>query len=185
MMLANKLLRVSLVTTHLPISRVSQHLTFARIRTTVEQTADFLQSRLKIKKPKIAVAAFNPHGGESGLFGDEESRVILPTLRSLRKQSRYQISGPWPADTLFAKHSQARRRDKFDAVVCMYHDQGLIPVKLLDFPHTVNVTLGLPMIRTSVDHGVAFDIAGKGVADSRSLESAIDLALQLTLGDMK
>ena len=119
--------------------------------------------------------------GESGILGREEIRVIEPELKSLRGRLRgkAKLVGPLPADTLFAQHSFASKKDRYDAVVCMYHDQGLIPVKLLDFPRTVNITLGLPMVRTSVDHGVAFDIAGQGIADPSSFESAVDLAIKI------
>ncbi|HAR44431.1 MAG TPA: 4-hydroxythreonine-4-phosphate dehydrogenase PdxA [Bdellovibrionales bacterium] len=180
MMLANEQLRVSLVTTHIGYAAVSKALTPDRIRRTVEHTFSHLQNWWGIKKPKIAVAALNPHAGEGGLFGSEEIRVIGPTVRRLQKSfgKRCELRGPLPADTLFAKH-MSDKKSCFDAVVCMYHDQGLIPVKLLDFPRTVNITLGLPIIRTSVDHGVGFDIAGKGVADPSSLQSAISLAIRL------
>ena len=142
--------------------------------------------------PRLALAGLNPHAGEAGLFGSEESDTIEPALKALRKElgASCKITGPLPADTLFANHILARQasarkrgsvsdRVAYDAVICMYHDQGLIPVKLLDFQKTVNVTLGLPIVRTSVDHGVAFDIAGKGIADPSSLESALRLAAEI------
>lgn len=185
MMLANDQLRVSLVTTHLALNRVSSALTRAEIRRAVLQTATFLQAHCKISRPEIAVCALNPHAGEGGLFGTEESRVITPEIRALRASSRgrFRIHGPLAADTLFANQSLARKKERgkslYDAVVCMYHDQGLIPVKLLDFQRTVNVTLGLPILRTSVDHGVAFDIAGKGIADPSSFEAAVEMAATL------
>jgi 4-hydroxythreonine-4-phosphate dehydrogenase len=124
------------------------------------------------------VTALNPHAGEGGLFGREEISVISPEIRALRAGSRgrFVLDGPLPADTLFANHSARKPAERHDAVVCMYHDQGLIPVKLLDFGGTVNVTLGLPIIRTSVDHGVAFDLAGTGRADPSSFRSALELA---------
>jgi 4-hydroxythreonine-4-phosphate dehydrogenase len=149
MMLANDQLRISLVTVHIGLAQVPKALTREKLRRAILHTAEGLRSYWGVRKPKIAVAALNPHAGEGGLFGREEIEVITPELESLRGR---------------------------DAVVCMYHDQGLIPVKLLDFQRTVNVTLGLPIVRTSVDHGVAFDIAGKNLADPSSLESAIDLA---------
>jgi 4-hydroxythreonine-4-phosphate dehydrogenase len=181
MMLANDQLRVSLVTTHLGIKGVSKALTRAKIRRAVTQTVEHLQNWWRIEKPRVAVAALNPHAGEAGLFGKEEIKIITPEIEALKKTfgNRAEISGPTPADTLFAKNHLADDRDKFDAVVCMYHDQGLIPVKLLDFRRTVNVTLGLPIVRTSVDHGVGFDIAKTGKADPSSLQSAVDLALQI------
>ncbi len=182
MMLANDRLRVSLVTTHLALKDVPAAIRRDRVRRTIEHTAAHLRERLKIAEPRIAVAALNPHAGEGGLFGKEEQRVIVPELQALKKSARgkYHLSGPHPADTLFAKHVAAAPGARYDAVVCMYHDQGLIPVKLLDFPRTVNVTLGLPIVRTSVDHGVSFDIAHTGKADPSSLQSAIEMALQFS-----
>lgn len=181
MMLANEKLRVSLVTTHLALADVPKALNRHKIRRAVLQTASHLRDWWGISRPRIGVAALNPHAGEGGILGSEERTLITPVLRELRRSARghYQIEGPLPADTLFAGHLSTPRSERFDAVVCMYHDQGLIPVKLLDFPRTVNVTLGLPLIRTSVDHGTAFDIAGKGMADPSSLESAIALAIQI------
>ena len=188
MMLANSLLRVSLVTTHISLKDVSGHLTGDRILRAITQTSQGLRTLWGIAKPRIAVAALNPHAGESGLFGREEIELITPTLNNAQKELSHEceISGPFPADTLFAKHILSQKKSSkndspnhyFDAIVCMYHDQGLIPVKLLDFHHTVNITLGLPMIRTSVDHGVGFDIVGKGTANPSSLEAALKLATQ-------
>ena len=181
MMLANKTLRVSLVTTHCSLASVSKLLRPENITRTIEHTITALRTQWGIKRPRISICALNPHAGESGLFGREEIELILPVIRSLRKRwgARAEISDPLPADTLFANHVAAGPRDRADAVVAMYHDQGLTPVKLIDFPHTVNITLGLPIIRTSVDHGTGFDIAGKNLADFRSLETATDLALAL------
>ncbi|MFL5815216.1 MAG: 4-hydroxythreonine-4-phosphate dehydrogenase PdxA [Bdellovibrionia bacterium] len=186
MMLANEQLRISLATVHIGLKDVPKALTREKLRRAVLHTVDSLKNWWGISKPRVAVAALNPHAGEDGLFGDEEIRVISPEIQSLQKDAKrrgYTLVGPLPADTLFANHvmarSQNRPENRFDAVVCMYHDQGLIPVKLLDFPRTVNVTLGLPIVRTSVDHGVAFDIAGKNVADPSSLESAIELAVDI------
>jgi 4-hydroxythreonine-4-phosphate dehydrogenase len=182
MMLANDQLRISLATTHVALKDVPRALTRKEVRRAVLHTAEHLRKWWGIKKPRIAVAALNPHAGESGLFGKEEIRVISPELRAIAKAQgkNIEIHGPLPADTLFAKHVMAKPRERYDAVVCMYHDQGLIPVKLLDFPNTVNVTLGLPIVRTSVDHGVGFDIAGKGVADPSSFQSAVRLAIQIS-----
>lgn len=181
MMLVNSTLRISLVTTHLSLASVSSKVTSSAVRRACEQTFQALSEWWGLKKPKIAVCALNPHAGENGLFGREEIEVIFPTIEALRKEwgTRATLTDPLPADTLFANHVAAKPGDRADAVVCMYHDQGLIPVKLIDFPHTVNVTLGLPFIRTSVDHGTGFDIAGKNLADPRSFESAFQLALQL------
>lgn len=182
MMLANEQLRISLVTTHLALKDVPKAVTATAIRRAVEHTEEALRRWWGIRGPRIAVAALNPHAGEAGLFGKEEIRVIAPEIRRLQRvyKDRAEILGPLPADTLFAKHALAAPEERYDAVVCMYHDQGLIPVKLLDFPRTVNVTLGLPVIRTSVDHGVGFDIAGTGKADPSSLQSAIRLAAQMS-----
>jgi 4-hydroxythreonine-4-phosphate dehydrogenase len=179
MMLANQFLRVSLVTVHMGIKDVAAAITRQELRRAILQTAEGLTSLWGIATPKIGIAALNPHAGEAGLFGQEENEIIRPEIEALRQShaGKFQLSGPFPADTLFAKHNLSPLSKRFDAIVCMYHDQGLIPVKLLDFHKTVNITLGLPMIRTSVDHGVAFDISGKGIADPSSLCSAIDLAI--------
>lgn len=182
MMLANKTLRVSLVTTHIALSDVPKKLTREMILRACNQTLESLTESWGIKKPTLAVCALNPHAGEGGLFGKEESNLINPAIALLRKEwgSRATITDALPADTYFANHIQAKPGKRADAVVCMYHDQGLIPVKLIDFPHTVNITLGLPFIRTSVDHGTGFDIAGKGVADHRSFQTAVEFAVKLT-----
>jgi 4-hydroxythreonine-4-phosphate dehydrogenase len=181
MMLANDSLRVSLVTTHCSLASVPTRLTRENIARAADQTIESLRSWWGIKKPKIAICSLNPHAGESGLFGREEIDLIGPAIQSLRQKwgNRATLSDPLPADTLFANHIAARPRDRADAVIAMYHDQGLTPVKLIDFPRTVNITLGLPIIRTSVDHGTGFDIAGKNRADARSFESATNLALKL------
>jgi 4-hydroxythreonine-4-phosphate dehydrogenase len=181
MMLANEQLRITLVTTHLALKDVPKALTRAELRRCVDHTIQSLREGWGVRKPRIAICGLNPHAGESGILGREEIRVISPEIRALQKKHRAtaELVGPLPSDTLFAKHVMADPEQRFDAVVCMYHDQGLIPVKLLDFPKTVNVTLGLPIIRTSVDHGVGFDIAGQGRADPSSLQSAIRMALQL------
>lgn len=181
MMLANDQLRISLVTTHLALKDVPKALTRRALRLAITHTVDHLRDWFGIEKPRVAVAALNPHAGENGIFGKEEIRVISPEVRALQKISRgrYLLEGPLPADTLFAKHVMTAPRQRYDAVVCMYHDQGLIPVKLLDFPKTVNITLGLPIVRTSVDHGVGFDIAGTGQADPSSLQSAIAQAVHI------
>lgn len=178
MMLANSQLRVSLVTIHMSLREVSAALTRQKIRRAVLQTVEALKKYWGISKPKVAVAALNPHAGEAGRFGTEEIDLIAPELKALNQAAKghFNVFGPFPADTLFAQHILSPPEDRWDAVVCMYHDQGLIPVKLLDFHNTVNITLGLPIIRTSVDHGVGFDIAGKGIAHASSLKAAINLA---------
>jgi 4-hydroxythreonine-4-phosphate dehydrogenase len=137
----------------------------------IEITHRSLQRDFAIAEPLIAVAGLNPHAGEEGLFGREEQDVIAPAVNQAR-QDGIRVDGPVPPDTVFFKAASGL----YDAVVCMYHDQGLIPFKLLHFKDGVNVTLGLPIVRTSVDHGTAYDIAGKGVADPSSLAAAIDLA---------
>ncbi|HAU36882.1 MAG TPA: 4-hydroxythreonine-4-phosphate dehydrogenase, partial [Phycisphaerales bacterium] len=134
-----------------------------------------LREWFAVESPRIAVCGLNPHAGEDGAFGDEEQRVIAPAVL-MASEAGIHVSGPFPADTVFLKAIEG----KFDCVVAMYHDQGLIPVKLLGWRDAVNVTLGLPIIRTSPDHGTAFDIAGKGKADPASMKAAIHLAIDLT-----
>jgi len=174
MMLIGKKLRVVLVTGHIGFNKVSRALTPKGIRTTLQLADRGLREFFGIRRPRIAVAALNPHGGEEGIFGDEENRVIVPALRDARRKG-INAQGPFPADTLF---HQAARGD-YDAVVCMYHDQGLIPLKLHHFFGGVALTLGPPFIRTSVDHGTAYDIAGKNQADPTSMIEAILLAARL------
>ncbi|RJP94048.1 MAG: 4-hydroxythreonine-4-phosphate dehydrogenase PdxA [Desulfobacteraceae bacterium] len=171
MMLAGNRLRVVLVTIHMALKDVPQKLTIEGILSTIETTAEALKERFGIHRPKIAVAGLNPHSGEEGMFGDEEVRIITPAVQQAREKGM-DASGPYPPDTLF-HHALT---GIYDAVVCMYHDQGLIPFKMVHFEDGVNTTLGLPIIRTSVDHGTAYDIAGKGVADPGSLIEAIRMA---------
>ncbi len=171
MMLIAADLRVSLVTIHLPLARVAAILTTAAIERTAMVTAAALRRDFGIGRPRLALAALNPHAGEGGALGHEEADILAPAAEALRRNG-IDIAGPLPADTLF--HPEARRRH--DAVVCLYHDQALIPVKMLDFWGGVNVTLGLPIVRTSPDHGVGFDIAGRGVARPDSLIAALRLA---------
>ncbi|MBI2350326.1 MAG: 4-hydroxythreonine-4-phosphate dehydrogenase PdxA [Deltaproteobacteria bacterium] len=174
MMLLGKSLKVVLVTVHLPLVEVARELTRKRVLATLELTHQALRKYFGISRPRLAVAALNPHAGEEGIFGHEEKKVILPAVREAKRRG-IQAHGPLPADSLFY---QAVRGD-YDAVVCMYHDQGLIPLKLLHFFGGVALTLGLPIIRTSVDHGTAYDIAGKGQADGSSMREAILLAAKL------
>ncbi len=174
MMLMAGDLRVSLVTIHMPIAAVPAALDVERIVDVARVTAQALKNDFGIERPRLAVAGLNPHAGEDGGIGREEIDVIAPAVRALRDQG-IDAQGPSPADTLF--HAEARQR--YDAVICMYHDQALIPVKMLDFWGGVNVTLGLPIVRTSPDHGTAFDIAGRGVARADSLIQAIHLADQI------
>jgi len=174
MMLIGMRLRVVLVTGHVGFTEVARGLSRVGIRTTLELTHRALRDCFGIQRPRIAVAALNPHGGEEGIFGDEEKNVIGPAVREAKKGG-IPAYGPFPADSLF--HQAAR--GAYDAVVCMYHDQGLIPLKLHHFFGGVALTLGPPFIRTSVDHGTAYDIAGTGRADERSMKEAILLAAKL------
>jgi 4-hydroxythreonine-4-phosphate dehydrogenase len=171
MMLVAGGLRVSLVTIHLPIREVPGALSIERIVNTGLVTAQALRRDFGVDRPRLALAALNPHAGEAGSLGVEEVEIIGPAARALRNLG-VDCGDPKPADTLF--HDQARAA--YDAVVCMYHDQALIPVKMLDFWGGVNVTLGLPMVRTSPDHGVGFDIAGRGLARADSLIAAVRVA---------
>jgi len=167
-------LRVVLLTTHLPLADAIQQVQKSAIEAKVRLTHNELQ-RWGIARPRIAVAAVNPHGAEGGLFGIEESSEIQPAVESCREVDGIEVSGPYSADTIFLRAA----RGEFDAVVSCYHDQGLIAVKCLSFGEAINVTLGLPFIRTSVDHGTAFDIAGRGVAEHSSMAAAILLAADL------
>lgn len=171
MMLAIEGLRVVPVTVHLALKDVARTLTTARIVACGRILADALRADFGLPAPRLAVAALNPHAGEKGVMGDEEERIIAPAIAQLRAQG-LDVTGPAPADTLF--HAGARAR--FDAVLCMYHDQALIPLKTLDFAGGVNVTLGLPFVRTSPDHGTAFDIAKRGIADPTSVIAALKMA---------
>jgi 4-hydroxythreonine-4-phosphate dehydrogenase len=173
MMFHSDELRVVLATVHLALADVPRTLTAALMERTIALTARELPRFDKIA-PRIAVAGLNPHAGEHGLFGDEEADVIVPAIEACRKRG-IDVSGPFPADTVFVR----ARRGEFDVVIACYHDQGLIPVKLVAFGKAVNVTIGLPIVRTSVDHGTAFDIAGKGVADPESMVAAVLLAARL------
>jgi 4-hydroxy-L-threonine phosphate dehydrogenase PdxA len=156
-----------------PLKDVPRVLTSDVLQQVIDVTASGFP-RFGIARPRIAVAGLNPHAGEDGLLGDEEQRVFAPAIAAARAAG-HDVSGPYPADTLFLRAS----RGEFDVVIAAYHDQGLVPVKLLAFGESVNVTLGLPIVRTSVDHGTAFDIAGKGVADPSSMIAATLLAARL------
>lgn len=171
MMLAAGDLRTALVTIHTALAKVPGALTIEGIVNTGLVTADALRRDFGIAAPRLAVAGLNPHAGEGGAIGREEIEIIAPAVQQLRERG-VDAQGPSPADTLF--HAEARAR--YDAVLCMYHDQALIPVKMLDFWGGVNVTLGLPIVRTSPDHGTGFDIAGRGIARADSLIAAIKLA---------
>ena len=174
MMLATEKLRVALVTTHLALSQVSQAITPEKLKQSIAILHSDLISRFNIENPSILVTGLNPHAGEMGYLGQEEKEIIIPVLEEL-KNNGYKLKGPIPADTAF--NSELLRET--DAVLAMYHDQGLPVVKYSGFGHAVNITLGLPIVRTSVDHGTALELAGTGKSDSSSILSAIRCALEM------
>jgi 4-hydroxythreonine-4-phosphate dehydrogenase len=174
MMLACPDLRVVPATIHIPLSDVPDSLTEALLEETIRITHAGLIQDFGITTPRIAVAGLNPHAGEGGAMGWEDERMIRPLIARLAAEG-LRVTGPWPADTMF----HAKARTTYDAAVCAYHDQALIPIKTIDFAGGVNVTLGLPFVRTSPDHGTAYDIAGKGLADPSSLIAALQLARQM------
>ncbi len=174
MLFAGGALRVVLATVHVPLADVPQVLDVACIVRAARAGIALLQRGLGIDRPRVAVCGLNPHAGEGGLLGTEERRIVGPAIDALQSENAV-VTGPYPADTLFA----AAARGAHDLVVALYHDQGLIPVKTLDFGASVNVTAGLPIVRTSVDHGTARDIAWTGAADPRHMESALRMALRL------
>jgi 4-hydroxythreonine-4-phosphate dehydrogenase len=169
-------LRVALATTHVPLALVPAQITVKSVLETIEILHAGLKSQFGIAQPRILVAGLNPHAGEGGYLGSEESSIIEPAINQAR-EAGIRVEGPLPGDTLF----DFRSLDQVDAYLAMYHDQGLAPFKFVAFNTGVNVTLGLPIIRTSVDHGTALDIAGKGVADAGSMLEALRLAYQLAL----
>jgi len=177
MMLASDTLRVVPATIHIALADVPQALTPDLLRHTIEITARGLRDRFHIAAPRIAVAGLNPHAGEGGAMGGQERDWIAGLVADMARDG-LDVTGPWPADTMF--HAAARTR--YDAAVCMYHDQALIPIKTLDFDRGVNVTLGLPIVRTSPDHGTAFDIAGRDLANPTSMIEAIRLAHRMAGG---
>lgn len=174
MMLAGGKFRVVLATIHCPLAEVPEHLSTGKLVRLFALTYRSLKQDFGLPEPRLGVAALNPHASEGGLFGDEEKEIIIPAVLEARGQG-LPVSGPFPADTLFWRHAQG----EFDAIIAMYHDQGLIPLKLLHFTDAVNITLGLPIIRTSVDHGTAYDLAGSGQAHPGSLKAAIFMAAEL------
>jgi 4-hydroxythreonine-4-phosphate dehydrogenase len=174
MMLASGQLRVVPLTVHIPIAEVPRAVDMPSIIETAEIVLAALKRDFAISSPRLAVAGLNPHAGESGELGREEVELIAPAITELKRRG-HAVLGPLPADTMF--HAEARAR--YDAALCMYHDQALIPIKTLSFWDGVNVTLGLPIVRTSPDHGTGFDIAGKGLADPRSMIAAIKLAAKM------
>ena len=167
-------LKIALATIHEALFELRNKFTIGCVYEPIDLLNTALQEFFGIKNPHIAVAALNPHAGEDGQFGDEEQRIISPAIL-IAQEMGINCSGPYPADTLFLRAS----RGEFDGTVAMYHDQGMIPVKLLAFKDAVNVTIGLPIIRTSPAHGTAFDIAGKGIADESSMKAAIKLAIEM------
>jgi 4-hydroxythreonine-4-phosphate dehydrogenase len=180
MMLAGPRLRIALATIHVPFASILDHLRIASLARTMEITMHGLMRDFGIVAPRLAIAALNPHAGEEGRFGDEESTLITPAIEICRERLEglpCSLSGPFPPDSVFLRAYQG----EFDAVVAMYHDQGLIPLKLVHFHEGVNVTLGMPIIRTSVDHGTAYDLTGTGKASEGSLKAAILLAAQMAL----
>jgi 4-hydroxythreonine-4-phosphate dehydrogenase len=174
MMLTTGALRVALATTHLPLRAVSDALSIDGLLRTLQILSQALRRYWRVPQPRIGVCGLNPHAGEGGHLGDEELRIIGPAIEQARAAG-LSVDGPWPADTLFVPSHLA----PYDAVLAMYHDQGLPVLKHAGFGHAVNVTLGLPIVRTSVDHGTALDLAGSGKADPGSLIAAIDLAAQM------
>lgn len=175
MMFVGSKWKVVLVTTHLPFRKVAQWITEERVFSILRLTGEGLKKYFGIPRPRVAVLGLNPHAGEKGLLGKEERKEIIPAIKKARSQG-IKAEGPFPADSFFNLSSSS----SFDAVVAMYHDQGLIPIKMFDFQGAVNLTLGLPFIRTSVGHGTAYDIAGKGLADPNNLTNAILLASNLS-----
>ncbi|MCX7553303.1 4-hydroxythreonine-4-phosphate dehydrogenase PdxA [Marinicella sp. S1101] len=171
MMLLNSVMRVALVTTHIPLKDVSKQVTAEQIKSVTHILYQDLKHKFGIQQPSIAVCGLNPHAGEGGHIGQEELETIIPALDDLRMAGLY-IHGPIPADTLFTPN----KVKNYDAILAMYHDQGLAPLKYAGFGESVNITLGLPIIRTSVDHGTALDIVGQGKADAGSLRAALQLA---------
>ena len=174
MMFWSEPLKVVLATVHVPLAEVPRLLTRALLGDVIDLTARELP-RFGVVRPRLALAGLNPHAGEEGLLGSEETQILRPAVEDARGRG-IAIDGPFPGDTIFGRAT----RGEFDAVIACYHDQGLIPVKLLAFGRAVNVTLGLPIVRTSVDHGTAFDIAGKGIADPSSMIEAVLLAARLS-----
>jgi 4-hydroxythreonine-4-phosphate dehydrogenase len=178
MMLWSPELAVVPVTIHLPLREIFAHLSTELVTETGRIVARDLAGRFRIPRPRLAVAGLNPHAGEEGTLGEEDRAIVAPAVARL-KADGIDVRGPLPADSLFHR----RARASYDAALCMYHDQALIPIKTLAFDHAVNVTLGLPFVRTSPDHGTAFDIAGTGTADATSLVAALRLAARLAIAD--
>jgi 4-hydroxythreonine-4-phosphate dehydrogenase len=174
MMFVSDVLKVVLVTIHIPLHKAVRVISKKKVFTTIKLTHHALKDYFGIKKPKIGVAGLNPHAGEAGLFGKEEEKEITPAIE-VAQRKKIDATGPYPPDTIFYRAIKG----EFDVIIAMYHDQGLIPLKLLAFDKAVNVTIGLPIIRTSPDHGTAFDIAGKNIANPESMIAAIKLAAKM------
>ena len=179
MMFHSPKLKVVLLTVHVPLRTVAKYLTAELVEQTIALTVEAM-AMFGNAQPRLALAGLNPHAGENGVLGDEEDRVLGPAVRRAQKKG-ITIAGPIPGDTVFVHAA----RGEFDCVIACYHDQGLIPVKLLSFGNAVNVTIGLPIIRTSVDHGTAFDIAGKGIADPGSMIAAVKLAAEMVAARLR
>ncbi|MCM8798853.1 MAG: 4-hydroxythreonine-4-phosphate dehydrogenase PdxA [Candidatus Omnitrophica bacterium] len=176
MMLVNRYMRVVPLTRHIALKEVPRYITYSFFYKYIKLTGDYLKKYFSLSYPQIAVCALNPHAGEGGELGKEEEKIIVPVIRELNKGNTLRIYGPYPADGFFSRY----KKDQYDCIIGMYHDQVMIPVKMIDPEHTVNVTLGLPFVRTSPGHGTAFDIAGKGKASFTSMFEAIKMAYQLT-----
>lgn len=174
MVLIAKNLRVGLATTHLPLKNVSKEITINNLARKIFIVYKSLRNDFNIQNPKIAILGLNPHAGENNNLGNEEEKIILPAIQSMKRKGLY-INGPFPSDGFFGTHAYKN----YDAVIAMYHDQGLIPLKMLGFDIGVNFTAGLPIVRTSPDHGTAFEIAGKGIANPSSMVEAIKLAVKI------
>jgi 4-hydroxythreonine-4-phosphate dehydrogenase len=179
MLLACNEFRIALVTTHLPLSDVSKTISSERIKNIIDIVINDMSKRFGVTHPRITVCGLNPHAGEDGYLGTEEKKIITPLINALIKNG-YNVSGPIPADTAFREEE----RQKTDVYICMYHDQGLPVLKTLGFGETVNITLGLPIIRTSVDHGTALQLAGTGDAQCNSLLAAIKMAETMALNQL-
>lgn len=175
MMLLNEHMKVALATTHMPLKEVSSHITYDSLKEVIQILHKDMQHKFSLSNPRLAVCGLNPHAGEDGHLGMEEIEVIEPLLKELTQQGM-NLQGPIPADSLFTKD----KLKYYDAVLAMYHDQGLTPLKYAGFGESVNLTMGLPFIRTSVDHGTALDIAGQNIASESSLSAAIETARQMT-----
>ncbi len=180
MMLVCRALRIGLVTIHVPINEVAPLITASLLRERILTISNALRSDWRVRKPRIAILGLNPHAGERGELGNEEGNILVPVLQRLREE-RNDIDGPFPADGFFARYKPGT----YDVVIAMYHDQGLIPLKMLARGHGVNVSVGLPIVRTSPDHGTAFDIAGANVADPASMHEALLLAEAIVLNRNK